>query len=159
MNDCIYFDKKTGGCKKHSDWSDSMPILAYCLESPCGDYRPLKDDNMDDLISRSAAIEALTDAMCMTGHQSRAIDAVRFLPTVEAVPVVRCKDCARSRPLRDGEIGVFEPYCLICTCPHGCGVAYPEHDMDDRVVLPTSFCSYGYRLHNETWGNEENAAD
>lgn len=60
--------------------------------------------------------------------------------------VVLCKDCARSRPLRDREIGVFEPYCLICTCAHGCGVAYPEYDMDDKVVLPTSFCSYGYRL-------------
>ena len=52
---------------------------------------------MDDLISRSAAIEALIDAMCMTGHQSRAIDAVRFLPTIEAEPVVRCRDCTKRR--------------------------------------------------------------
>ena len=52
---------------------------------------------MDDLISRSAAIEALIDAMCMTGHQSRAIDAVRFLPTIEAEPVVRCRDCRKRR--------------------------------------------------------------
>lgn len=41
---------------------------------------------MDDLISKSAAIEALKDAMCMTGYQSRAIDAVRFLPTIDAEP-------------------------------------------------------------------------
>ena len=52
---------------------------------------------MDDLISRSAAIEALIDAMCMTGHQSRAIDAVRFLPTIEAEPV------RHSYWTRDGE--------------------------------------------------------
>lgn len=97
MNDCIFLDKETGWCKKHSDWSDAMPILEYCVESPCGDYRPLKDDNLDDLISRSAAIEALTNAMSMTGYQSRAIDAVRFLPIVEAVPVVRCKDCVYFR--------------------------------------------------------------
>ena len=87
MNDCVYLDKETGWCKKHSDWSDAMPVLEYCLESPCCDYRPLKDDNLDDLISRSAAIEALTNAMSMTGYQSRAIDAVRFLPTTEAKTV------------------------------------------------------------------------
>lgn len=39
MNDCIYRDKENGWCKKMSDWSEPMPVIEYCMESPCPHYR------------------------------------------------------------------------------------------------------------------------
>lgn len=51
-----------------------------------------------ELIKREAALDALLHEMCMTGYQSRAMDAIRFLPTIDAAPVVRCKDCQYFRP-------------------------------------------------------------
>ena len=47
---------------------------------------------MSDLISRQAAIEAMShisDCIC----EAEAVDALCELPTIDAVPVIRCKDC------------------------------------------------------------------
>ena len=41
MKDCKYYCKDyqlEGVCKKHSDWSEAMPVIEYCLLGPCGDY-------------------------------------------------------------------------------------------------------------------------
>ena len=59
---------------------------------------------MDDLISRQAAIEAT----CYNCTQKEICDGIcddtdrlRELPTIDAVPVVRCKDC-KHRPIDTG---------------------------------------------------------
>lgn len=46
-----------------------------------------------ELIEKEKALDALLYEMCMTGYQSRAMDAIRFLPTIDATPVVRCGEC------------------------------------------------------------------
>ena len=37
---CEYYDEELDCCKYFSDWSDAMPILQPCVESPCEKYRP-----------------------------------------------------------------------------------------------------------------------
>ena len=46
-----------------------------------------------EYIEREAAEKELMYAMVGTGYQSRAIDAIKFMPTADVVEVVRCKDC------------------------------------------------------------------
>ena len=44
---CKYYDKENGWCKLHSDWSEAMPVMEFCLLGPCGDYeeaRPTYDE-------------------------------------------------------------------------------------------------------------------
>ena len=41
---------------------------------------------MDEYIKREDALDAVLFALCGTGYQSRAIDAVRELPTADVVP-------------------------------------------------------------------------
>lgn len=36
--DCLHYDDEFGCCKKLSDWSDPMPVLQPCVESPCEYY-------------------------------------------------------------------------------------------------------------------------
>lgn len=38
--DCKYYDAELDCCKYLSDWSDAMPVLQSCVESPCEKYRP-----------------------------------------------------------------------------------------------------------------------
>lgn len=48
--------------------------------------------NNSDTISRQAAIDAvksISDSIC----EQQAIDALCELPSIDAVPVIRCKDC------------------------------------------------------------------
>lgn len=52
---------------------------------------------MDDLISRQAAIET-ADFECgeWRGLAGTIINGLKNLPAVDAVPVVRCRDCAHN---------------------------------------------------------------
>lgn len=36
--DCKHYDDEFGCCKILSDWSDPMPVLQPCVESPCKYY-------------------------------------------------------------------------------------------------------------------------
>jgi hypothetical protein len=47
----------------------------------------------DDLISRDELYENMLYAMCGTGYQSVALREIELMPSVDAVPVIRCKDC------------------------------------------------------------------
>ena len=40
--DCLHYDDEFGCCRWFSDWSQDMPILQPCLESPCEHYRKKK---------------------------------------------------------------------------------------------------------------------
>ena len=65
---------------------------------------------MDDLISREAAIEAIK-GMRMDASTPQMIwdsDAqyeIAHIPAVDAVPVVRCRDCKEWEPCNEGECG------------------------------------------------------
>ena len=39
---CEYYDEELDCCKYFSDWSDAMPVLQPCTESPCEKYRPIE---------------------------------------------------------------------------------------------------------------------
>lgn len=72
---------------------------------------------MSDLISRQAAIEAMSrisDSIC----EAEAVDALCEVPTIE---LIRCKDCARNP--NDGKART------ICPCPM------------DRYMGDKGFCS------------------
>ena len=74
----------------------------------------------------------------LTGYCSgldAASNAVDEAPTIDAVPVVRCKDCKYSRPLNrnDAFEGKFVEGCVWCM-EHGDG------------VFEDDFCSDGVRV-------------
>ena len=56
---------------------------------------------MSDLIDRQKAIDALIDALAWTWSgtwsEKAAIDAIKKLPPVDAVPVIRCKECVHYK--------------------------------------------------------------
>ena len=79
---------------------------------------------MADLIPREAAIELIVNKqreLCPVGRFSRnavygsdrekfdywqeIIDEIERLPVVDAVPVVRCRDCKEWEPCNEGECG------------------------------------------------------
>lgn len=87
---------------------------------------------MDDLIFRSAAIDALLKQP-NTPTPSVIRRVLRQVPEVDAVEVVRCKDCEHWN--EDDDVG-------YCNNPDGL----------DNYAKPDDFCSYGER-------REDNAAD
>ena len=81
----------------------------------------------NDLISRSAAIDAMMEQPMMTRSVIRRV--LIQVPEVDAVEVVRCKDCV------SGEL-----------CFNLQGAEYVVCKLDEHHVwLPNSFCSYGER--------------
>lgn len=83
-----------------------------------------------DLISRQAAIAAAVKESTQEGaygymDTNSIIDMLNDLPTVDAVPVVRCKDCKRCE---DEELGLV--YC------HGFVGGWVSNDF---------FCAHGER--------------
>ena len=105
---------------------------------------------MSDLISREAALNATKMAYieCIfvdeKGYEEALLDAagvilkkdIEALPAVDAVEVVRCKDCVHYYDR--------EPVCLKiysdCVC----------HQTAWQERKPNDFCSYGERKDNET---------
>lgn len=67
------------------------------------------------------------------------------LPTVDAVPVVRCKDCRYSRERHENECFYLAEGVLICTSSEATDDCW-------NAVWPDHFCSYGERRN-------DNAAD
>ena len=81
---------------------------------------------MADLIDRKQLRDALyeSDAVTMQG-----VKIINQFPAVNAVPVVRCRDCiGRSTWYNDAEYG-----CAIC----GMSGMYPKNE--------DGYCSYGLR--------------
>lgn len=83
---------------------------------------------MAEYINRGTAIAKLT-ALEVTEPNATMADAKRVLadmPTVDAAPVVRCKDCEYS----------YDEISYLC-CSHGVCV--------DCEVPPNFYCAYGKR--------------
>ena len=73
---------------------------------------------LPDLISRAAAIEAIYNSMRYgEGYKAVCARAIERIPAVDAVTVVRCKDCEYWIPGPDGDIqwGVCERHKSIFT--------------------------------------------
>lgn len=96
---------------------------------------------MDDLISRSALFEKIQPVDFLYGddeapaYSGMAVSAgdIESAPAVEAVEVVRCKDCRRFKPHEERpEFGFCKLYPL--------GLAKHEN----------GFCEHGERKENET---------
>ena len=83
----------------------------------------------NDYIRREDAVDDLhTQLMYRMGSDDmkrRLDDWVKTLPSVDVVPVVRCRDCKH--------LGTFRGKLY---CRHNCGVVEPKED---------DFCSYGER--------------
>ena len=81
---------------------------------------------MDDLINRQAAIEAVGDVHPLDYNGQAILHRIQQLPTIDAVPVVRCKDC------------------IHLTCTGWCGREFDWYPVD-----PDDFCSNGARMDGE----------
>lgn len=93
----------------------------------------------NDLISRSAVLFVLGNEYFPTkGEFARAMDFARFaiqdVPAVDAVKVVRCKDCKHKRHLQ----GATDEAIV---CGLGWGLS--------GIVVEEDFCSYGEKRSEE----------
>lgn len=66
------------------------------------------------------------------------LDSIKEAPTIDAVPVVRCKDCKHHREINEKERGYLMPDVLICTNAEFV-------DSGWNPVFPDDFCSRGER--------------
>lgn len=97
---------------------------------------------MRDLINRQATIDAIctngvtaerdrTYVITIATAKQRAVDIIERLPTIDAVPVVRCKDCRNWERLSfDADSG--------CYCP-----------FVDRYTTDDWYCADGERRDDE----------
>lgn len=97
---------------------------------------------MDDLISRTAAIEALStpcDKRYRHGVWETCLDnietAIRNIPAVDAVPVIRCRDCKYSDTFADTTTATTPLKCL--------NIRYGG-------VYPDWYCEHGERRESES---------
>ena len=84
------------------------------------------------LIDSDKFILALMDASLSSVDEDTILDLVDSIPTVDAVPVVRCKDCIHGF-FHNSSGGM---YC--CTSPAGLS-----------LETPNSFCCYGERKEDK----------
>ena len=96
---------------------------------------------MDDLISRSALLADIEESVVFSGRSGetsaemrgahKVVDRIKAAPAVDAVEVVRCKDCKHYGWEQEPCHGRIQRFCrlhkgLVC-------------------VTKDSFCSYGER--------------
>lgn len=98
---------------------------------------------MNDLISRSALLEVIAEAFFKTdptGEEQHGYLAcsrmVREFPAVDAVEVVRCRDCKHGMITKFGN---EEP--MITTCTH--------RNMFPLRIRPEFYCAYGAKMDAE----------
>lgn len=99
---------------------------------------------MADMISRAAAIEIIAAVKNITWSQSGKVlcgkmySQIKDLPAVDAVPVVRCKDCKHGEPTKNG-LGQAVIKCWqICEL---CGIP--------KLMEYDWFCADGERRESE----------
>ena len=80
---------------------------------------------MADLIDREDAMKIVIRT---SGDYAQAFSEICRLPTIDAVPVVRCKDCIHRRT-------TGRPPFVVFVCSHNKGLGDNVKDDD--------FCSYG----------------
>lgn len=81
---------------------------------------------------------------CKTDPVCASLMWVHEAPTIDAVPVVRCKDCGHGRPIDKTKAPerYYRDDCIVCQCENVVGD-------EPMVYIPTHFCSYGERRSDE----------
>ena len=101
----------------------------------------------EDRLIRAADAEAVIRKWVSNPKDHRGLLAVlNTIPSVlppAAEPVIRCKDCSYARKLNERERRIFQVGCMVCTCASGAGTAYPEYQVEGRVVWKHEYCSHG----------------
>ena len=90
------------------------------------------------LINREALI-SYADLCASCGEHYTAEDVIMMIktaPTVDAVPVVRCRECKHHRDKNEQEQQYLVEDILICTSPDATDDCW-------NAVWPDHFCSYG----------------
>lgn len=82
-------------------------------------------------MSRLIDADALENEFGISDADIIAKDAIRDAPTIDAVPVVRCKDCKFRKPTFNGE----DYFCTV----------WDADDSETAYVTDNDFCSYGER--------------
>jgi hypothetical protein len=91
------------------------------------------------LIDANALIDKFWQPECRTQTRRDFVAMVNYAPTVDAVEVVRCKDCKHYRNHPNG-------LCYLHTEPFDNKQGYKG---DAVCVEQDDFCSYGERKTNE----------
>lgn len=95
-------------------------------------------------------IEAVLKAAELVGKEYVSIDFLKDFEQVDAVPVVRCKECKYSEPLKP-HAEVYNLHLMNCTCQHGEETnnvwhKYSKKFHDYSLVKPMDYCSYGAKM-------------
>nr|DAF00621.1 MAG TPA: hypothetical protein [Caudoviricetes sp.] len=87
--------------------------------------------------------DAFLERMSHTDRFFGVVFDINDAPTVDAVPVVRCKDCKHAEPYKrtDGATGYY------CHCPHNV-FEYGDRRKYTPVRESDDYCSYGEREEN-----------
>ena len=97
---------------------------------------------MADLISRTAAIEAIYNSMRYgEGYKGVCTRAIERIPSVDAVPVIRCRDCEHFIDMSGTS---YPSYCY----------KHSTFDVDGEFdnafcVEPNKYCAWGERRDSE----------
>lgn len=100
---------------------------------------------MSDLINREAVCG---DCMIEKGGRGCWACLVKDAPTVDAVEVVRCRECKYSAPLeKHCELNPIYKHCSLWRGEETKNVwhKYTKHYRDYSIVEGNDFCSYGER--------------
>ena len=65
------------------------------------------------------------------------VEAIEKVPTIDAVPVVRCKDCLNRMKIPDDRKHYFIEGCFCCALGRG------DPTLNISVVMPDDYCSAG----------------
>ena len=98
--------------------------------------------NMKYLVDRGAVWRELIQTHPMGFDNDDIAEAFKNAPTVDAVEVVRCKDCRLSRPVHREDGSVSEG---ILHCFTGRGYQQNVFGREYSVISPNSFCGAGKR--------------
>ena len=77
MNNCQHYDNEFNCCKVLSDWSNPMPVLQPCVESPCEKYSPIT--NFDRI--KNMSIEKIAENAV---YELRTIAIVGYMSLIDA---------------------------------------------------------------------------
>ena len=112
---------------------------------------------MSDLISRSRLIEEMKNDLAlkytgdvtvnfingMIARQNEIIDIINDMPSVDAVPVVRCKECKQWNK----DIGWCDKHSHFINSDGS--FCYPWESNDWKMFNENDFCSDGERVKDE----------
>ena len=98
----------------------------------------LIDADIADVVIIYDKSNELTQVSAIREYIERQKAFLDKFPTIDAVPVVRCRDCKHHRDKNEHERQYLAEDVLICTSPEATDDCW-------NAVWPDHFCSYGER--------------